>query len=358
MRSPNRLAEVRLGAPEHRRLHAGGRRHVGAHRAEQLADEALGRPAREGDRAAGAADAEQLGGRRAWSGANIEPNTDVTASKERVREGQRLGVALQELDVEPLGGGAARGRARAGTGRSRRRPPCSRAAPPRWRRCRCRWRRRARASRRAGRRCRRGARPPARSGRRRRRSRRSPRPAAGAALSRSRSGLAASIGVRHRVSPRSIARHSCGLDRRYDRGAAASSAAATHLPAHAYLSGGLRSLELPGEELERLPRLRLLLAAEVDAAPGEERPRLRRDLERLAGARTSSTARGCASRRGRATSRRPSCGRSSSGANFSLSTKIGPSTDRSSSDEALGRVLGVERALLLREQLAQRASPP
>ena len=41
-----------------------------------------------------------------WSGANIEPKTEVTASKERVRERQCLGVALDELDLEALGGGA------------------------------------------------------------------------------------------------------------------------------------------------------------------------------------------------------------------------------------------------------------
>ena len=42
----------------------------------------------------------------AWSGANIEPKTDMTASNEASGERERLGVSLQQLDVEALGGRA------------------------------------------------------------------------------------------------------------------------------------------------------------------------------------------------------------------------------------------------------------
>ena len=117
---------------------------------------------------------------------------------------------------------------------------------------------------------------------------------------------------------------------------------------------GRSTLQPLGEEVERLPGLRLLLAREVDAPLGSGRPSPRRRPGTPRRARTWSTARGSASRPGRATSRRPAGGRSPSGANFSLSTKIGPSTARSSSPMPFGRVLGVERPLLLREQLAHR----
>ena len=53
MRVAEERAQMGLGAPEHRRLHARRRRHVGADGAEELADEAVGRPAGERDRAAG-----------------------------------------------------------------------------------------------------------------------------------------------------------------------------------------------------------------------------------------------------------------------------------------------------------------
>ena len=82
--------------------------------------------------------------------------------------------------------------------------------------------------------------------------------------------------------------------------------------------------------------LRLLLAVEVDAALREEGPRLGGDLEGLAAAGTWSTARGCASRPGRATARRRAGGRGPRGVNLSLSTVIGPRTARSSSSRPSG----------------------
>ena len=78
-------AQVLLGAPEHRRLNAGRRRYVAGDGAEQLADEPVGRPARERDRAPGAGHAHVAA--RSWFGANIEPNTDVTASNESFAKG-------------------------------------------------------------------------------------------------------------------------------------------------------------------------------------------------------------------------------------------------------------------------------
>ena len=86
----------------------------------------------------------------------------------------------------------------------------------------------------------------------------------------------------------------------------------------------------------------------------EERARARRRPGTPRRSRSASRARGCASRRGRATSRRRACGPSSSGVKRSLSTKIGPRIDRSSSADPLRHVRGEERPLLLREELAQR----
>ena len=43
---------------------------------------------------------------RQWSGANIVPKTEVTASNAPVRERQVLGVALDEVDDQALGGRA------------------------------------------------------------------------------------------------------------------------------------------------------------------------------------------------------------------------------------------------------------
>ena len=84
----------------------GRRRHVGGDRAEELADEAVGRPAGEGDRAAGPADAQQLGGRPLVVGREHRAEDGRDGVERRVGERQRLGVALEQLDVEALGGGA------------------------------------------------------------------------------------------------------------------------------------------------------------------------------------------------------------------------------------------------------------
>ncbi len=97
------LAQMCLGAPEQRRAQPGGRRHVGADRAEHLADEPIGGPAGERDGAAGAADPEQLGGGlRVIRGEH--GSEDRRDGIERgVREGQLLGVALEQLHGEVLG---------------------------------------------------------------------------------------------------------------------------------------------------------------------------------------------------------------------------------------------------------------
>ena len=74
-------------------------------------------------------------------------------------------------------------------------------------------------------------------------------------------------------------------------------------------------------------------------------------------ARTSSTARGSASRRGRATARRPACGRSPSGENLSLSTKIGPRIDRSSSSSPRARASAKNARCSLENSLRSGCSP-
>ena len=79
---------------------------MGADRAEHLADEAVGRPARERDRAAGPADPEQLGGRLRVVGGEHRAEDRRDGVEGGVRERQRLGVALEQLDVEALGGRA------------------------------------------------------------------------------------------------------------------------------------------------------------------------------------------------------------------------------------------------------------
>jgi hypothetical protein len=53
---------------------------VGALRAEPLAEEALGRPRGEPDRPPGRTTRTSSAAVRAWSGANIAPNTDSTTS--------------------------------------------------------------------------------------------------------------------------------------------------------------------------------------------------------------------------------------------------------------------------------------
>ena len=95
-----------LRAPEHRRGHTCRRRHVRGGRAEEVADEACRRPAHEGDRAARTADPEELRGRLLVVGREHRAEDGGDGIERRVRERQCLGVALDELDLEPLGGGA------------------------------------------------------------------------------------------------------------------------------------------------------------------------------------------------------------------------------------------------------------
>ena len=109
-------------------------------------------------------------------------------------------------------------------------------------------------------------------------------------------------------------------------------------------------------------RLRLLLARRGRRrCRARNAARLRRHLEHLRRARTWSRARGSASRRGRATSRARACGRSPRGVESSLSTKIGPSTERSSSASPSGACCsknarcGLENSLLDRALAAQDA---
>jgi tetratricopeptide (TPR) repeat protein len=104
--SSEELAQMGLGSPEHRRLQPCRRGHVRADRLEEPADEAVGRPARQGDRAAGPADPEQLGGRARVVGGEHRAEDRRDRVEGRVREGQRLGVALHELHGEALGGRA------------------------------------------------------------------------------------------------------------------------------------------------------------------------------------------------------------------------------------------------------------
>ena len=42
---------------------------------------------------------------RSWSGANMQPNTDMTASKDASGNGSASASRLQQLDRQPLGGG-------------------------------------------------------------------------------------------------------------------------------------------------------------------------------------------------------------------------------------------------------------
>ena len=62
-------------------------------------------PAGEGDRAARTADAEELRGRLLVIGREHRAEDGGDGIEGRVRERQCLGVALDELDLEPLGGG-------------------------------------------------------------------------------------------------------------------------------------------------------------------------------------------------------------------------------------------------------------
>jgi len=100
------LAQVHLGAPEHRRGQAGRRRHVRGHGPEELADDAVGPPARERDRPARPQDAEHLGcGARLIGGEHRAEDRD-DGVEGLILGGQRLGVGLHELEIEPLHHGA------------------------------------------------------------------------------------------------------------------------------------------------------------------------------------------------------------------------------------------------------------
>ena len=85
-------------------------------RPEQLADEAVRRMGDDADAATGRATRISSSAVSTWSGANIAPNTEVTTSKLRVGEGQRLCVRLDVVRLEALGPRPPPGRGRAGPG--------------------------------------------------------------------------------------------------------------------------------------------------------------------------------------------------------------------------------------------------
>ena len=142
--SPNRSIRCVLGAPEQRRLDAWRAGHVPEIDAEHLADEAVRRPRGQGD---GAARAGRPGRSRRpsgwWSGANIVPNTDRTASNESVRRPagpRRRPAGTRRRALRPR---RAPARPPAAPARSRHRPRGRPTARRRGSRCRCRRRRRA-----------------------------------------------------------------------------------------------------------------------------------------------------------------------------------------------------------------------
>ena len=99
-------AQAGLGAPAQGRVQTGGRRRkVAADGLEHLADEALGRPARQPDAPAGAHHAQQLGGglrliRREHHADGRKRHVEVGVGK-----GQRFGVGLAKRHLQALGGG-------------------------------------------------------------------------------------------------------------------------------------------------------------------------------------------------------------------------------------------------------------
>ena len=103
---PNRVVEMRLGAPQRRRLHAGRRRNVFADGLEQLADEALRRPVGQADLAARAADAHQF----VRGLLLIRREHDAEGRKHDVEagigEGKRFRIGLLERDRQAVGLGA------------------------------------------------------------------------------------------------------------------------------------------------------------------------------------------------------------------------------------------------------------
>ena len=74
------------------------------HRAEELADEALGRPAQEADRAARAADPQELAGRTHVIGHEHHAHARQHGVERAVRVGQRLRVALLPVHVRAIPG--------------------------------------------------------------------------------------------------------------------------------------------------------------------------------------------------------------------------------------------------------------
>ncbi len=143
--------QPRLGPPLDRRAQPGRRRHVapdgpehfwpmnpsGVQRASAI------RPSGRQTRASSAA-------ARSWSGANITPTTDSTASKDPSGYGSASASPCVQLDRQPLGHRPRSGPARAARVRSRSRSPGSRSGPRPARRCRCHRPRRAPAHRPAG----------------------------------------------------------------------------------------------------------------------------------------------------------------------------------------------------------------
>ena len=97
------LPQPLLGPPEDR-WDETGRRPAGVlgDGDEHLADAAVRGPVGHPDRPPGLVTRSSSAAVCSWSGANIAPKIDIVTSKLGVAEGQVLGVALDELDLEPL----------------------------------------------------------------------------------------------------------------------------------------------------------------------------------------------------------------------------------------------------------------
>ena len=96
-------AQVRPRCPTAAAAGAPGGRRRGerAHRAEQRAEHALGRPAQQAERAARPAHADQLVGRGWWCGANITPIEDMTTSKDSSSNGRCSASASTQSSSTP-----------------------------------------------------------------------------------------------------------------------------------------------------------------------------------------------------------------------------------------------------------------
>ena len=117
------LPQAILAAPRDGRCDPGGRRHVPSDDLQELSDEAFGRPVGERDLAAGSHDAHDFA-----SGPLLIRREHDAEGRQRdvervVVERQTLGVALDELDLEPLGAGALGGAVQQLRARSRGRSP-------------------------------------------------------------------------------------------------------------------------------------------------------------------------------------------------------------------------------------------